>query len=149
LDQQRNPANILRALVRNSKVVSAIWKEPNWRPFWLASTSKGEGFSFFPIEPFGPALTEPAEEGKSYCVFLSDGTLSMAILRFGWDQGPGLDYRGVNHLGILVDDVERYVDKLEKPGAKCFARRPEGRQGFYETKFHGPDKVIFDITDQP
>ena len=38
------------------------------------------------------------------------------------------------------------ADKLEKLGAKCFARRPEGQKGFYETKFHGPDKVIFDIT---
>jgi len=22
-------------------------------------------------------------------------------------------------------------------------------KGFYETKFHGPDKVVFDITDHP
>ena len=36
-----------------------------------------------------------------------------------------------------------------KLGAKCFARRPEGHKGFYETKFHGPDKVTFDITDHP
>ena len=26
---------------------------------------------------------------KSYGVFLSDGTLSLAVLHFGWDQGPG------------------------------------------------------------
>ena len=26
---------------------------------------------------------------KSYGVFLSDGTLSLAVLNFGWDQGPG------------------------------------------------------------
>ena len=43
----------------------------------------------------------------------------------------------------------RHVEKLEALGAKCFARRPEGQQGFYETKFHGPDKVLFDITDHP
>ena len=41
------------------------------------------------------------------------------------------------------------TDKLEALGAKCFGRRPEGQQGFYETKFHGPDKVLFDITDHP
>jgi len=73
----------------------------------------------------------------------------MAILRFGWDQGQGLDFRGIHHFGVLVDDVDSCADKLEELGAKCFARRPEGQQGFYETKFHGPDKVVFDITDHP
>ena len=92
---------------------------------------------------------EPAGEGKSYGVFLSDGTLNMAVLRFGWDQGLGLDFRGIHHFGVLVDDVDGTADKLEQLGAKCFARRPEGHRGFYETKFHGPDTVTFDITDHP
>ena len=87
--------------------------------------------------------------GKSYGVFLSDGTLNMAILHFGWDQGPGLDFRGIHHFGVLVEDVDEMIEKLEKLGAKCFARRPESQKGFYETKFHGPDKVVFDITDHP
>ena len=82
-------------------------------------------------------------------MFLSDGTLNMAVLRFGWDQGLGLDFRGIHHFGVLVDDVDGTADKLEKLGAKCFARRPEGHKGFYETKFHGPDKVTFDIADHP
>jgi len=71
------------------------------------------------------------------------------VLRFGWDQGHGLDFRGIHHFGVLVDDVDGAADKLESLGAKCFGRRPEGQQGFYETKFHGPDKVLFDITDHP
>ena len=41
------------------------------------------------------------------------------------------------------------ASKIEKLGAKCFAKRPEGHKGFYETKFYGPDKVIFDIADHP
>jgi catechol 2,3-dioxygenase-like lactoylglutathione lyase family enzyme len=93
--------------------------------------------------------TEPAGPGKSYGVFLSDGTLNMAVLRFGWDQGQGLDFRGIHHFGVLVEDVDDMIEKLETLGAKCFARRPEGQQGFYETKFHGPDKVVFDIADHP
>ena len=83
-------------------------------------------------------------------VFLSDGTLNMAILKFTTDQlGKGLDYRGIHHFGVLVEDVDDMIEKLEKLGAKCFARRPESQKGFYETKFHGPDKVVFDITDHP
>jgi catechol 2,3-dioxygenase-like lactoylglutathione lyase family enzyme len=95
------------------------------------------------------ARTEPGGEGKSYGVFLSDGTLNMAVLHFGWDQGPGLDFRGVHHFGVLVDDVDDYTKKLEDLGAECFARRPPDVKTFYETKFYGPDKVIFDITDHP
>ena len=92
---------------------------------------------------------EPAGPGKSYGVFLSDGTLNMAILRFGWDQGQGLDFRGIHHFGVLVEDVDVAIAKLEALGAKCFARPPENQKGFYETKLHGPDKVVFDITDHP
>ena len=92
---------------------------------------------------------EPGAPGKTYGVFLSDGTLNMAILHFGWDQGPGLEFRGIHHFGVLVEDVDEMIEKLEKLGAKCFARRPESQKGFYETKFHGPDKVVFDITDHP
>jgi catechol 2,3-dioxygenase-like lactoylglutathione lyase family enzyme len=92
--------------------------------------------------------TEP-QEGKSYGVFLSDGTINMAILHFAWDQGLGLDFRGIHHFGVLVDDVDAYTQKLEALGAECFAKRPEKAKGFFETKFHGPDKVTFDITDHP
>ena len=46
--------------------------------------------------------TQPAGEGKSYGVFLSDGTLNMAILHFGWDQGQGLDYRGLHQFYTIV-----------------------------------------------
>jgi catechol 2,3-dioxygenase-like lactoylglutathione lyase family enzyme len=103
-----------------------------------------KGFGFYEVR-----RTEPRGEGTSYGVFLSDGTLSLAILHFGWDQGHGLDFRGIHHFGVLVEDVDAAVAQLEQLGATCFAKRPEGKEGFYETKFHGPDKVVFDITDQP
>ena len=42
-------------------------------------------------------------------VFLSDGTLNMAILKFKTDQlGKGMDYRGLHHFGVLVEDVEEF-----------------------------------------
>ena len=40
-------------------------------------------------------------------MFLTDGTLNIAILKFGDDQlGKGLDYTGIHHFGVVVDDVE-------------------------------------------
>jgi catechol 2,3-dioxygenase-like lactoylglutathione lyase family enzyme len=113
-------------------------------PFATAEFYK-QAFDFVEVRRIEPSNTP----GKSYGVFLSDGTLNMAILRFGWDQGQGLDFRGIHHFGVLVDDVDGVIEKLEALGAKCFARRPENQKGFYETKFHGPDKVVFDITDHP
>jgi catechol 2,3-dioxygenase-like lactoylglutathione lyase family enzyme len=113
-------------------------------PFAAADFYK-EAFGFTEV-----SRTEKSDDPKkSYGVFLSDGTLSLAVLHFGWDQGPGLDFRGVHHFGVLVEDVEKITGKIEELGAKCFAKRPEGHKGFYETKFYGPDKVIFDIADHP
>ena len=46
-------------------------------------------------------------------VFLSDGTLNMAILKFKTDQlGKGLDYRGIHHFGVLVEDVAEFSQRL-------------------------------------
>lgn len=93
--------------------------------------------------------TQPAGEGKSYGVFLSDGTLNMAILRFGWDQGHGLDFRGIHHFGVLVEDVDDFSKKLESLGAKHYVDQgQDGHQaGYFEKKFFGPEGVLFDIAE--
>lgn len=90
-------------------------------------------------------------------VFLSDGTLGIAILKFNWDQlGKGLDYVGLHHFGVIVDDVDDWTNHLESLGAKHFAQRgddiatkitQEPRGGDFEVKFRGPDDVVFDISD--
>lgn len=95
---------------------------------------------------------DPSKPDASHGVFLSDGTLNIAILKFGWDQlGKGLDYVGLHHFGVLVDDADSYTEKLKELGADCFAPKPDAARGggniFYEVKFRGPDGVVFDITD--
>ena len=86
-------------------------------------------------------------------IYLSDGTLNLAILKFkGVDQlGKGLDYVGIHHFGVLVEDNgENWIEKLEGMGAPCFMRRPENAgTAFFETKFHGPDGVLFDVSEHP
>jgi catechol 2,3-dioxygenase-like lactoylglutathione lyase family enzyme len=86
---------------------------------------------------------------QSYGVFLSDGTISLAILHFGWDQGHGIGFRGIHHLGFITQDLEGVTQKLETLGATCFEKRPTNKQGYAENKFHGPDNVIFDVVDNP
>ncbi len=96
----------------------------------------------------------PIKPNTSYGVFLSDGTLNIAVLKFGWDQiGKGLDFTGIHHFGVLVDDADAYTKRITDLGGDCFMPKPDAARGggtvFYEVKFRGPDGVVFDITDHP
>jgi catechol 2,3-dioxygenase-like lactoylglutathione lyase family enzyme len=83
-------------------------------------------------------------------VFLSDGTLNVAILKFKTDQlGKGIDYRGIHHFGVLVEDVEEFSKKLGSLGAEHYIDQGQnGHQaGYFEKKFYGPERVLFDIAE--
>ena len=85
-------------------------------------------------------------------VFLSDGTLNMAILKFKTDQlGKGLGYRGIHHFGVLVEDVGEFSQRLEALGAEYYIDRnqQEPNTGYFEKKFYGPERVLFDIAEHP
>jgi catechol 2,3-dioxygenase-like lactoylglutathione lyase family enzyme len=72
-------------------------------------------------------------------VFLSDGTLNMAILKFKTDQlGKGLDYRGIHHFGVLVEDVDEFSKRLESLGAEHYFDRNQvdPQAGYFEKKFY-------------
>ena len=91
-----------------------------------------------------------AEFYKRAFVFLSDGTLNMAILKFKTDQlGKGLDYRGIHHFGVLVEDVEEFSKRLESLGAEHYIDQGQGghQAGYFEKKFYGPERVLFDIAE--
>jgi len=84
-------------------------------------------------------------------VFLSeDGTLNMAILKFKTDQlGKGMDFRGIHHFGVLVEDVDAFTKKARKPRAEHYVDQgQDGHQaGYFEKKFFGPEGVLFDIAE--
>src|ERR1700740_2649104 len=85
-------------------------------------------------------------------VFLSDGTLNLAILKFKTDQlGKGMDYTGIHHFGVLVEDVAEFSKKLESLGAKTQRDRNAGEPAsvYFEKKFYGPEHVLFDIAEHP
>jgi len=80
--------------------------------------------------------------------FLSDGTLNIAILKFHTDQlGRGLDYKGLHHFGVLVEDEAECRTHLESLGSKVVMDKPEDEGNFFEVKYSGPDGVVFDISD--
>ena len=81
---------------------------------------------------------------------LSDGTIDLAILNFKTDQlGKGMDFRGIHHFGVLVEDVEEFTQKLDSLGAKHYIDQgQDGHQaGYFEKKFYGPEHVLFDIAE--
>ena len=89
-------------------------------------------------------------EGLAWGIYLSDGTLNLAVLKFrNVDQlGKGLDYVGIHHFGVLVDDLQATRDRLDSAGAPCILEQdPGGAGNFFETKFQGPDGVVFDVSE--
>jgi hypothetical protein len=73
----------------------------------------------------------------------------MAILKFKTDQlGKGLNYRGIHHFGVLVEDVEEFSKKLESVGAEHYIdRNQQAQSGYFEKKFYGPERILFDISE--
>ena len=67
-------------------------------------------------------------KGIAWGVYLTDGTLNLAVLKFqNIDQiGRGLDYVGIHHFGVLVDDAGAYRTRLEDAGAPCIMEAPPG-----------------------
>lgn len=109
-------------------------------------------FGFRELSRFGLDPQRPDEAPRPSGVLLTDGTINIAILKFGVDQtGVGLDYRGIHHFGIVVDgDMDEWTKRLESMGAPNLTGRddiPEGAH--FEFKFRGPDGVVFDISDRP
>ena len=85
----------------------------------------------------------------AYGHHLSDGTIDLAILRFKTDQiGKGMDYTGLHHFGILVEDLDEATKMVSANGGKHYMDQsdPE-RTGGFEVKMYGPEGVLFDIAE--
>lgn len=106
----------------------------------------------FDFKEVGRTGSPDDPKGIAWGFYLSDGTINLAILKFkNVDQlGRGLDYVGIHHFGVLIDDLPKQMEKLEAMGAPCFMK-PDASMGdvFFETKFRGPDGVVFDCSEHP
>jgi catechol 2,3-dioxygenase-like lactoylglutathione lyase family enzyme len=106
-------------------------------------------FGFKELSRFGLDPSRPEHAPRPSGVFLTDGVLNIAILKFPSDQlGKGIDFVGMHHFGVVVDDVEAWTKRLESMGAEPLREQlPSGAHA--EFKFKGPDSVVFDITKEP
>lgn len=84
-------------------------------------------------------------------VYMSDGTISLALLKYKDDRWAGerygKDFVGVHHVGFWVDDLDVAEEKATAAGAKYFAELPIEKESlYYEKKYQDPDGIIFDLT---
>lgn len=121
----------------------------------IASREPAKAAEFYK-EAFGwteiARRARPDDPSKATAVTLSDGHVSVAIIDFNVDQiGKGPDYEGLHHIGVVIDDVDAWQDRLEDMGAPCIAGKDEIPPGaHFEIKFRAPaDDVVFDISDRP
>jgi catechol 2,3-dioxygenase-like lactoylglutathione lyase family enzyme len=104
----------------------------------------------FYVKAFDFKIVRSNDGPLAYGHHLSDGTIDLAILRFKTDQiGRGLDYTGLHHFGILVEDVEKASKKLEGLGGKHYMDQGTDRVGGFEVKFYGPEGILFDVAEHP
>jgi methylmalonyl-CoA/ethylmalonyl-CoA epimerase len=84
-------------------------------------------------------------------VYLSDGVVNMALLRYKTDEAAGAErgknYVGVHHFGFQVEDLEDAQRRVEEHGGVFFLDLPDMKETlYYERKFRDPDGIIFDLS---
>jgi methylmalonyl-CoA/ethylmalonyl-CoA epimerase len=99
---------------------------------------------------FGLEVVGETDSSLAEGVFLTDGVVNIALLKFKSDEGAhgtGCDYVGIHHFGIWVDDVHETRKRIEEAGGQYLMGEPSVKGGsFYEIKFHDVNGVIVDIT---
>lgn len=82
-------------------------------------------------------------------ILLSDGVVSLAILKFKTDEQAGdergKDFHGLHHMGFVVDDIDDSSKRIEANGGRYHMRLPNTPEGASEIKFRDPNGVVFDI----
>ena len=104
----------------------------------------------FYIEVFGLKRVGTTDWANARGVYLSDGTINIALLHYKTEEAAGergTGFVGLHHIGFLVEDVAATRHRAEELGAAHWMGEPAEGGGFYEVKYHDPDGVVFDITE--
>lgn len=106
---------------------------------------------------FGFEEIKRIDNPRARGVILTDGAINISVLHFKQDQiDRGLDYTGLHHFGVFVDDLEGTAEKCLENGAVPYSELPEDpdeQKTYYHPKrsdkFKGPENSLFDIADHP
>ncbi|MGH7094670.1 MAG: VOC family protein [Stellaceae bacterium] len=105
----------------------------------------------FYCKAFDFKIVRTSDGPLAYGHHLSDGTIDLAVLRFKTDQiGKGMDYTGLHHFGILVENVDDAAKVVEAAGGLHYLDQGDPqRTGGFEVKFYGPEGILFDVAEHP
>jgi catechol 2,3-dioxygenase-like lactoylglutathione lyase family enzyme len=82
-------------------------------------------------------------------LYLSDGTVSLAPLKYKADEWAGMNKnsKSIHHIGFWVDHVENRSERIKENGGSFFRELPLEKESVYhEMKFRDPNGIIFDIS---
>ena len=88
-------------------------------------------------DAFGMTRAGTARRG----IYMSDGTMNVALLKT-----EGNEKTGLYHFGMWVDNLDEAEKKVTDAGGTYLAGRPTSPNSFYEAKYRNPDGVVFDLT---
>lgn len=116
----------------------------------FAVSDPDKAADFF-INAFGLEKVGASQNPTADGVYLSDGTISLALLRYKVNEplGPGRtkEWTGLHHIGFWADDTDETCRDAEAAGATWLAGEvAKGEGAFFEVKYTDPDGNIFDIT---
>lgn len=96
-------------------------------------------------------VSEREESDWAAGIYLSDGTINLALLNYKGERGSGLsdakNFVGAHHFGFVVDDIAEAQKQIEEAGGKFFFDVGKSADEMnFERKFKDPDGVVFDIS---
>lgn len=122
----------------------------------LAIASKDpEKQAAFYQKVFGFQEVRRLDNPRARGVVLTDGAINISVLYFKQDQlDHGLDFTGLHHFGVFVDDLEGTAQRAEAAGCVPYDELPEDKNEVNyrpkrSDKFKGPENCLFDIADHP
>jgi lactoylglutathione lyase len=87
-------------------------------------------------------------------IYLTDGHLNIAILKFQAGKNGEPLRLGIDHVGFQVEDVDAAVARINDLGGKPLTERtevhrsnPTQPQSYYEIKCVGPDDQVIDVSN--
>lgn len=103
----------------------------------------------FYTEAFGLEQVGLGQNG----IYLTDGYINIAILKFQRGENGEPMRLGIDHMGFQVDDVSATVASINDCGGKSLTEPsevnrldPSQPQSYYEIKCVGPDEQVIDVS---
>jgi catechol 2,3-dioxygenase-like lactoylglutathione lyase family enzyme len=81
-------------------------------------------------------------------VYLSDGVMNIALIKISDPDYPNYNPRGLNHMGFVVDDMDKAIDRAREQGCICMVDPDDRDAGAtWEMKMKMPSGVDFDFSE--